>query len=566
MPDMSLGQPSPATRLPLLARARSRAGSRTRTRFSGLAWPRPRVIRIELLAGLVTALALIPETISFSVVAGVDPKVGLFASFTISVVIAVTGGRPAMISAAAGSMALVAAPLVRDHGLDYLLATTICVGVTMFVLGRLGVARLMRFVPRTVMIGFVNALAILIFTAQMPHVLGESPAVYALVAAGLAILLVVPRLTRAVPPPLVAVALLTLATVAFDLSVPTVGDEGSLPSSLPVPGLPSVPMTWETLRIIGPYVVTLTAVGLLETLLTAQIVDRMTDSTHDANRESWGLGIANIVNGFFGGMAGCAMIGQTMVNVSSGGRTRLSTFSAGAFLLLLVVPLRAIVGVIPMSALVAVMILVSVMTFEWRSVAPATLRRMPRSETLVMVATVAVVVPTHNLAYGVLVGVVLSALLFTRRVAHLTKVTSVLDPEGGERIYAVSGPLFFASSNDLVTAFDYAHDPARVAIDLSEVQILDSAGVAALDDVRQKFGDRGITVRFAGASGATATMLTRFSATEPAVLATAPGRTEGAEAASTAAATTTTTTTTETTSDANMDIPDGGPDPGSARR
>ncbi|MCK9901439.1 SulP family inorganic anion transporter [Frankia sp. Cpl3] len=486
------------------------------------AWPGLRTVRVELLAGLVTALALIPETISFSVVAGVDPKVGLFASFTISVVIAVAGGRPAMISAAAGSMALVAAPLVREHGLDYLLATTVGVGVTMFVLGQLGVARLMRFVPRTVMIGFVNALAILIFTAQMPHVIGESPAVYILVGAGLAVLLTVPRITRAVPPPLVAVALLTLTAVTFDLSVPTVGDEGSLPSSLPVPGLPSVPMTWETLRIIAPYVVTLTAVGLLETLLTAQIVDRMTDTSHDANREAWGLGLANIVNGFLGGMAGCAMIGQTIVNVSSGGRTRLSTFAAGGFLLLLVVPLREAVGVIPMSALVAVMILVSVMTFEWRSIAPRTLRRMPRSETLVMVVTVGVVVPTHNLAYGVLVGVVLSALLFTRRVAHLTKVTSVLDPEGGERIYAVSGPVFFASSNDLVNAFDYAHDPPRVVVDLSEAQLLDSAGVAALEDVQHKFRERGITVRFAGAAGNTAAMLSRCSAPEePAVGSTA---------------------------------------------
>ncbi|WP_347177198.1 SulP family inorganic anion transporter [Parafrankia sp. EAN1pec] len=518
---MSRGQPlpQPAVRRARLPRARPRlAGARWAALAGvrwGVRWPGLRVVRVELLAGLVTALALIPETISFSVVAGVDPKVGLFASFTISVVIAFTGGRPAMISAAAGSMALVAAPLVRDHGLDYLLATTVGVGVTMFVLGRLGVARLMRFVPRTVMIGFVNALAILIFMAQMPHVIGESLPVYLLVGAGLAILLIVPRLTRAVPPPLVAVGLLTLTTVAFDLSVPTVGDEGALPGSLPVPGLPSVPMTWETLRIIAPYVATLTAVGLLETLLTAQIVDRMTDTTHDANREAWGLGLANVVNGFLGGMAGCAMIGQTMVNVSSGGRTRLSTFAAGAFLLLLVVPLRGIVGVIPMSALVAVMILVSVMTFEWRSVAPSTLRRMPRSETLVMVATVAVVVPTHNLAYGVLVGVVLSALLFTRRVAHLTEVTSVLDPEGGERLYAVGGPVFFASSNDLVNAFDYAHDPPRVVIDLADAQILDSAGVAALDDVLQKFAERGTTVHLAGATGGTEAMLARLSTAPP---------------------------------------------------
>ncbi|ABD13325.1 sulfate permease-like transporter, MFS superfamily [Frankia casuarinae] len=484
-------------------------------------WPGVRHIRVELLAGLVTALALIPETISFSVVAGVDPKVGLFASFTISVVIAFTGGRPAMISAAAGSMALVAAPLVRDHGLNYLLATTIGVGLLMFVLGRLGVARLMRFVPQSAMIGFVNALAILIFTAQMPHVIGKSWQVYALVAAGLAILLALPRLTRAVPPPLVAVAVLTLVTAGFDISVPTVGDEGRLPSSLPVPGVPDVPLTWETLRIIAPYVVALTAVGLVETLLTAQIVDRLTDTTHDPNRESWGLGVANIVNGFFGGMGGCAMIGQTMVNVNSGGRGRLSTFAAGGFLLMLVVPLRDLVRVIPMSALVAVMILVSVMTFEWRSIQPSTLRRMPRGETAVMVATVAVVVPTHNLAYGVGVGVMLAALLFTRRAANLALVTSVLDPEGRERIYVVQGTLFFASTSDLVNAFDYACDPERVVIDLSEAHLLDSAAVTALDDVRAKYRERGTQVNLVGVNARSAALLHKLSA-EPAQVEPAP--------------------------------------------
>jgi SulP family sulfate permease len=484
-----------------------------RRRAAALArrWPGVRHVRVELLAGLVTALALIPETISFSVVAGVDPRVGLFASFTISVVIAFTGGRPAMISAAAGSMALVAAPLVREHGLSYLLATTIGVGLLMVVLGVLGVARIMRFVPRTVMIGFVNALAILIFTAQLPHVVGHSWTVYVLVAAGLAILLTVPRLTRAIPAPLVAVALLTFVTVCFHISVPTVGDEGRLPGSLPAPGLPDVPLTWETLRIIAPYVVALTAVGLLETLLTAQIVDRMTDTTHNPNRESWGLGIANVVNGLLGGMGGCAMIGQTMVNVNSGGRGRLSTFAAGGFLLMLVVPLRDVVRHIPMSALAAVMMLVAVMTFEWRSVAPSTLRRMPRGETLVMVATVAVVVPTHNLAYGVLVGVVLAALLFTRRVARLALVTSVLDPEGGERIYAVQGTLFFASTNDLVNAFDYAQDPARVVVDLSEADVLDSAAVAALDDVRSRYRERGTEVILVGLNARSADLLRGLS-------------------------------------------------------
>jgi SulP family sulfate permease len=471
------------------------------------ALPGPRQASVELVAGLVTALALIPETISFSVVAGVDPAVGLFTSFMISAVIAFTGGRPAMVSAAAGSMALVAAPLVRAHGLQYLLAATIAVGALMFVLGLVGVARLIRFVPRTVMIGFVNALAILIFMAQMPHVFGHGWRVYPLVAAGLAILLVLPRLTKAVPAPLAAVALLTLVTTTFHVSAPTVGDEGALLTGLPIPGLPDVPMTWQTVQILLPYVLALTAVGLLETLLTAQIVDRMTDTRHDPNRETWGLGIANLVSGAFGGMGGCAMIGQTILNVSSGGRGRLSTFAAGGFLLLLVLPLHAIVGVIPMAALAAVMVVVAAMTFEWNSVRPTTLRRTPISETLVMVATVAVVVPTHNLAYGVVVGVILAALLFTRKAAHLANVTSVLDPEGGVRIYAVQGPLFFASTGELMTAFDYAHDPPRVVIDLSDADVLDSAAATAIDDVLHRYADRGRSVELAGVSPASAALL-----------------------------------------------------------
>jgi len=469
--------------------------------------PTPRVAGVELLAGLVTALALIPETISFSVVAGVAPAVGLFTSFIISVVIAFTGGRPAMISAAAGSMALVAAPLVHAHGFQYLLATTIGVGALMFVLGLVGVARLIRFVPRTVMIGFVNALAILIFTAQMPHVFGHGWRVYPLVAGGLFVLVTLPRLTKAIPPPLVAVALLTLVTTTFHLKAPAVGDEGRLPTGLPKPTLPHVPMTWETVRIILPYVLALTAVGLLETLLTAQIIDRMTDSRHNPNREAWGLGIANVVSGFFGGMGGCAMIGQAILNVSTGGRRRLSTFAAGGFLLLLVLPLRGVVQHIPMSALAAVMIVVAVMTFDWDSVRPATLRRVPISETVVMAATVAIVVPTHDLAYGVVVGVILSALLFTRRAAHLANVTSVLDPDGGERIYAVQGPLFFASTNDLVTAFDYTHDPPRVLIDLSDADVLDSAAATALDDVLHRYAERGQVAELIGVDLSSAAML-----------------------------------------------------------
>jgi sulfate permease, SulP family len=469
--------------------------------------PGPRVAGIELVAGLVTALALIPETISFSVVAGVDPAVGLFTSFIISVVIAFTGGRPAMISAAAGSMALVAAPLVHQHGFQYLIATTIAVGVLMFVLGLAGIARLIRFVPRTVMIGFVNALAILIFTAQMPHVFGHGWQVYPLVAGGLFVLVTLPRLTKVIPPPLVAVALLTLVTTTFHVRAPTVGDEGRLPTGLPHPTVPHVPATWETVRIILPYVLALTAVGLLETLLTAQIIDKMTDSRHNPNREAWGLGIANLVSGFFGGMGGCAMIGQAILNVSTGGRRRLSTFAAGGFLLLLVLPLHAVVRVIPMSALAAVMVVVAAMTFDWNSVRPATLRRLPVTETLVMVATVAVVVPTHDLAYGVVVGVILEALLFTRKAANLANVTSVLDPDGTERIYAVQGPLFFASTSDLAAAFDFARDPVRGVIDLSDADVLDSAAAAAIDDVLSRYRERGRVAELTGVDRRSAEVL-----------------------------------------------------------
>ena len=485
------------------------------------ALPGPQTAVVELVAGLVTALALIPETISFSVVAGVDPAVGLLTSFIISVVIAFTGGRPAMISAAAGSMALVAAPLVHRHGFQYLLVTTISVGALMFVLGLAGVAKLIRFVPRTVMIGFVNALAILIFTAQMPHIFKHGWHIYPLVAGGLFILITLPLLTKVVPGPLVAVAVLTLVTTTFHIHAPTVGDEGKLPTGLPHPTLPHVPATWETVRICLPYVLALTAVGLLETLLTAQIIDKMTDTKHNPNREAWGLGLANLASGLFGGMGGCAMIGQAILNVSTGGRRRLSTFAAGGFLFLLVLPLRCVVRVIPMSALATVMVVVAVMTFDWNSVAPATLRRVPVSETLLMVATVAVVVPTHNLAYGVVVGVVLAALLFTRKAARLVNVTSVLDPDGSEVIYAVQGPLFFASTNDLVTAFGYHRDPPRVVIDLSDADVLDSAAATALDDVVHRYRDQGHRAQIVGVNHASVAMMSTVRPDPPAAAAPA---------------------------------------------
>ncbi|MDW5328281.1 SulP family inorganic anion transporter [Plantactinospora sp. KLBMP9567] len=464
----------------------------SRPRLSRPSWLSPRVLRTEVLAGLVVALALIPEAISFSILAGVDPRVGLFASFTMAVTIAICGGRPAMISAATGAIALVVAPLARDHGLGYLIAAVILGGVIQVVLAVLGVARLMRFIPRSVMVGFVNALAILIFAAQVPHLLGVPWLVYPLVAAALVIMAVLPRLTKAVPAPLVAIVVLTVITVLAHLAVPTVGDEGELPHSLPVLGLPDVPFTWQTAQLIAPYALGVALVGLMESLMTAKLVDDITDTRSNKTRESWGQGVANIVTGFFGGMGGCAMIGQTMINVkASGARTRLSTFLSGVFLLILVVALGDVVAAIPMAALVAVMIIVAVSTFDWHSVAPATLKRMPLGETLVMLSTVAVVLATHNLAIGVVAGVLVAMVIFARRVAHLVEVTSVLDPEGGTRIYSVHGELFFASSNDLVHQFDYTGDPENVVIDMTHAHVWDASSVAALDAITTKYASRG---------------------------------------------------------------------------
>ncbi|MEW1956518.1 SulP family inorganic anion transporter [Kineococcus sp. NPDC059986] len=471
----------------------------------------PTVLRTEVLAGLVVALALIPEAISFSIIAGVDPRVGLFASFTMAVSISVLGGRPAMISAATGAVALVIAPVVREHDLPYLIATVVLAGVLQVVLGLLRVPRLMRFVPRSVMVGFVNALAILIFWAQVPHLVGVPWLVYPMVAAALAIMVFLPKLTTAVPAPLVAIAVLTVLTVVAHLAVPNVGDEGALPDSLPVLGVPDVPFTLETLRIIAPYALGMALVGLMESLMTAKLVDEVTDTHSSTTREAWGQGAANVITGFFGGMGGCAMIGQTMINVRAGARTRLSTFLAGVFLLVLVVGLGDVVAIIPMAALAAVMVMVAVGTFDWHSIRPTTLRRMPRSETAVMVATVVVVVATHNLAIGVVVGVVVAALLFTRRVAHLVEVDGVLSPDGAVKTYHVHGALFFASSNDLVGQFDYPGDPGSVVIDLSDSHVWDASTVAALDAVTTKYAARGTTVDIVGLNPASAEMHERLA-------------------------------------------------------
>ncbi|GAA1917358.1 SulP family inorganic anion transporter [Nocardioides hwasunensis] len=475
----------------------------------------PRLLRTEVLAGLVVALALIPEAISFSIIAGVDPRVGLFASFTMAVSIAFLGGRPAMISAATGAIALVIAPVMREHGMDHLIATVLLGGVIQVVLGLLGVARLMRFVPRQVMIGFVNALAILIFWAQVPHLVDVPWAVYPMVAVGIAIIVGLPRVTTVVPAPLVAIVALTGFVLLAGVSVPDVGDEGQLPDSLPSLFLPDVPWTLETLRIIGPYAVAMALVGLLESLLTAKLVDDITDTPSDKTREACGQGVANLVTGLFGGMGGCAMIGQTMINVKvSAARTRISTFLAGVFLLVLVVGFGDAVALIPMAALVAVMVMVSVGTFDWHSVRPATLRRMPRSETIVMAATVVVTVATHNLAVGVGVGVLVAMTLFARRVAHLTELhREVVDDRDGRpaAVYTVTGELFFASSNDLYTQFAYAEDPARVVIDLSASHVWDASTVATLDSITTKYARRGTSVEIVGLDAASAARHERLS-------------------------------------------------------
>ncbi len=476
----------------------------------------PRMLTREVLAGLVVALALIPEAIAFSIIAGVDPRVGLFSAFVMAVAISFLGGRPAMITAAAGAIALVVAPVAREHGLDYLIATVLLGGLIQIVLAVLGVARLMRFIPRSVMVGFVNALAILIFMSQLPQLFGDGIPwlVYPLAAAGLLIMFALPRLTRAVPAPLVAIVVLTVVVTAAGWQVPTVGDQGELPGSLPTLFLPDVPLNLETLQIIGPYALAMAVVGLLESLMTAKLVDDITDTHSRKTREAWGQGVANILSGAFGGMGGCALIGQTMINVkSSGARTRISTFLAGAFLLVLVVALGDVVAIIPMAALVAVMIVVSVLTFDWHSIRPGTLRRMPKSETAVMLITVVATVWTHNLAIGVVLGVIAAMVMFARRVAHFVTVSRSLDESAATPTvhYAVDGELFFASSNDLTTQFAYNDDPDHVVIDMSRSHVWDASTVAALDAIATKYAQRGKTVHIAGLNATASAFHRRLS-------------------------------------------------------
>ncbi|HBG29675.1 MAG TPA: sodium-independent anion transporter, partial [Gammaproteobacteria bacterium] len=455
------------------------------------------------------ALALIPEAIAFSIIAGVDPKVGLYASFSIAVLAAITGGRPGMISAATGAMALVMVTLVKEHGLQYLLAATVLTGVLQIIAGWLRLGTLMRFVSRSVVTGFVNALAILIFMAQLPELIDVTWHVYAMTAAGLGIIYGLPYLTKAIPSPLVTIVVLTGVALALDLDIRTVGDMGELPDSLPVFLLPDVPFTLETLAIILPYALTLTAVGLLESLMTATIVDDLTDTRSDKNRECVGQGVANIASGFIGGMAGCAMIGQSVINVKSGGRGRLSTFCAGLFLLVLVVFLDTWVSQIPMAALVAVMIMVSIGTFNWSSI--RNLRSHPKSSSVVMLATVAVTVATHDLAMGVLTGVLLSGFFFAHKVGQILRITSLAEDEGHARTYTVFGQVFFASAERFINAFDYKEVIEQVRIDVSRAHFWDITAVSALDKVVLKFRREGTEVEVIGLNEASATLVDRFA-------------------------------------------------------
>ena len=465
-------------------------------------------VRNDLLAGLVVALALIPEAIAFSIIAGVDPKVGLYASFCIAVVTAFMGGRPGMISAATGAMALLMVTLVKDHGLQYLLAATVLTGVLQIIAGWVNLGALMRFVSRSVVTGFVNALAILIFLAQLPELTNVTWHVYAMTAAGLAIIYGFPYLTKAIPSPLVTIVVLTAVAIFLDLDIRTVGDMGALPDSLPMFLIPDIPLNLETLLIIFPYSLTLMVVGLLESLMTATIVDDLTDTKSDKNRECVGQGVANIASGFIGGMAGCAMIGQSIINIKSGGRGRLSTFAAGIFLLLMVVFLGDWVARIPMAALVAVMIMVSIGTFSWGSI--RNLREHPKSSSMVMMATVVVTVATHDLAKGVLVGVLLSGFFFAQKVGRMLRIRSKTEDEGRVRVYQVTGQVFFATADHFTNAFDYKEVIDKVCIDVSRAHFWDITAVSALDKVVLKFRREGADVEIIGLNEASTTMVDKF--------------------------------------------------------
>lgn len=468
-------------------------------------------IRGDILSGIVVALALIPEAIAFSIIAGVDPKVGLYASFCIAVVIAIVGGRAGMISAATGSMALLMVTLVKDYGLQYLLATTILTGILQITAGYLKLGSLMSFVSRTVVIGFVNALAILIFMAQLPELINVTWHVYALTAAGLGIIYLFPYLPKIgsiIPSPLVTIMVLTAITVAYGIDVRTVGDMGALPDTLPIFLWPDVPLNFETLTIIFPYAAALAAVGLLESLMTATIVDDMTDTDSDKNRECKGQGIANIASGCIGGMAGCAMIGQSVINIKSGGRGRLSTMIAGVLLLIMVVFLSDVISIIPMAALVAVMIMVSISTFKWESI-PG-LKTLPLSTNIVMLSTVIIVVWTHNLALGVFTGVLLASLFFANKISHFMYCEKSYEETSSTRIYKFIGQIFFNSADRFANTFNYKENVKNIIIDVSRAHFWDISAVYALDKAVIKLRKMGKEVEIVGKNRATQTIIDRF--------------------------------------------------------
>ena len=463
-------------------------------------------VRGDILSGIVVALALIPEAIAFSIIAGVDPMVGLYASFIIAVVISFVGGRPGMISGATGAMALLMGPLIRDHGLDYLLAATILTGVIQILFGVFKVAKLMKFIPNAVMIGFVNALAILIFMAQVPHFLGINNMTYVFVAITLLIVYIVPRFITAIPAPLIAIVLLTSFAIYGNVDLRTVGDLGSITSALPSFFIPDVPFTFETLAIIFPYSIALAIIGLLESLLTSTIVDDMTGTESKKNREARGQGIANTITGFFGGMAGCAMIGQSVINVKSGGRGRLSTFVAGAFLMFLIIVLGDLVVQIPMPVLVGIMIMVSIGTFDWSSFRYVV--RAPKGDAAVMLVTVAIVVATDDLSKGVIAGVILSAIFF---VAKISKVSVTKQQETDTLIFYVQGQLFFASVESFINTFDLSTKNTNICIDFSNAQIWDESGVGAIDKVMQKYRKNNNQVTLTGLNPASEKIIDKLA-------------------------------------------------------
>ncbi|MFC7366284.1 MULTISPECIES: SulP family inorganic anion transporter [Bhargavaea] len=461
-------------------------------------------VRADILAGTVVALALIPEAIAFSIIAGVDPMVGLYASFCIAVIIAFVGGRPGMISAATGAMALLMVPLVREHGLDYLLAATILTGVIQILFGVLKIAKLMKFIPRAVMIGFVNSLAILIFMAQVPHFLGINNMTYVFVAITLAIVYIVPRFFRAIPAPLIAIVILTAVAIFSGFELRTVGDLGTISQTLPAFLIPNVPFSLETLAIIFPYSLALAIVGLLESLLTSQIVDDMTDTGSNKNKEARGQGIANVINGFFGGMAGCAMIGQSVINVKSGGRGRLSTLTAGLLLMFLIIVLGDLVVQIPMPVLVGIMITVSIGTFDWGSF--TYLRKAPKSDAAVMVVTMGIVVATHDLSKGVIAGVILSAIFFVVKISKI-KVEKKLTDAG--ILYSVQGQLFFASVEDFLASIDLTEKDKDIRIDFTDSHVWDDSAVGAIDKAVLKLRENGNDVTVQGLNASSRRIIDR---------------------------------------------------------